>query len=78
MQTNVHIDTKNLGPSPEHRIKGQQRTIETKHRHHAYSSSSSSNSRPQCSLQLQKARAVHELSPPLFSHALHPGFALVS
>jgi hypothetical protein len=30
MQTNVHIDTKNLGPSPEHRIKGsgQQRTIE--------------------------------------------------
>lgn len=23
MQTNVHIDTKNLRPSPEHRIKGQ-------------------------------------------------------
>lgn len=30
MQTNVHIDTKNLRPSPEHRIKGsgQKRTLE--------------------------------------------------
>lgn len=31
MQTNVHIDTKNLKPSPEHRIKGSgysKRTIE--------------------------------------------------
>lgn len=33
MQTNVHIDTKNLRPSPEHRIKGSgsgyaQRTLE--------------------------------------------------
>lgn len=34
MQTNVHIDTKNLRPSPEHRIKGgggyAQRTLEVK------------------------------------------------
>lgn len=31
MQTNVHIDTKNLKPSPEHRLKGSgysKRTIE--------------------------------------------------